>query len=78
MGSVMITDPVAPSGVVEARLISRLDDHSRYSVIAKVAPRATARAVYREYLCSSLAPLDSLNIRSVSRAASLGVHTIPD
>jgi transposase InsO family protein len=45
MGSAMITDPTAAGGVVEAKLISGIDDHSRYSVIAKVVPRATARAV---------------------------------
>lgn len=45
MGSVMIIDPAAAGGVTEAKLISGIDDHSRYSVIAKVVPRATARAV---------------------------------
>lgn len=28
MGSVMITDPTAPGGVVEAKLISGIDDHT--------------------------------------------------
>lgn len=45
MGSVMITDPAASGGVTEAKLISGIDDHSRYSVIATVVPRASARAV---------------------------------
>jgi hypothetical protein len=45
MGSVFIKEPSTPEGVVEAKLISGIDDHSRYSVIAKVVPRATARAV---------------------------------
>lgn len=45
MGSVMIADPAAPGGVVEAKLISGIDDHSRCAVIAKVVPRASARAV---------------------------------
>jgi hypothetical protein len=45
MGSVLIKDPAAPGGVREAKLISGIDDHSRYSVIGKVVPRATARAV---------------------------------
>jgi hypothetical protein len=27
MGSVMITDPVASGGVIEAKLISGIDDH---------------------------------------------------
>ena len=45
MGSVLIRDPSAAGGVVEAKLISGIDDHSRYAVIAKVVPRATARAV---------------------------------
>lgn len=41
MGSVMIADPSAPSGVIEAKLISGIDDHSRYSsVIGKVVLRA--------------------------------------
>jgi hypothetical protein len=29
-GSVMITEPTAPGGVTEAKLISGIDDHSRY------------------------------------------------
>ena len=35
----MITDPTVPGvpdGVVEAKLVSGIDDHSRYSVIAVV------------------------------------------
>ena len=44
MGSVLIKDPAAPGGVREAKLISRIDDHSRYSVIGTVVARATARA----------------------------------
>jgi hypothetical protein len=51
-GSVMITDPTAPGGVIEAKLISGIDDHSRYSVIAKVVPRATARAVCTAFLAA--------------------------
>lgn len=39
----MITDPAAPGAVIEAKLISGIDDHFRYSVIAKVVSRATAR-----------------------------------
>jgi len=38
MGSVFIKDPCIPGGVVEAKLISGIDDHSRYSVIGKVVP----------------------------------------
>jgi Integrase core domain len=45
MGSVLIKDPAAPGGVREAKLISGIDDHSRYSVIGTVVARATARAV---------------------------------
>jgi hypothetical protein len=45
MGSVFIKDPSTPGGVMEAKLISGIDDHSRYSVIGKVVSRATARAV---------------------------------
>jgi hypothetical protein len=52
MGSVMITDPTAAGGVVEAKLISGIDDHSRYSVIAKVVPRATARAVCTAFMAA--------------------------
>ena len=52
MGSVMITDPTAPGGVTEAKLISGIDDHSRYSVIAKVVPRASARAVCTAFLAA--------------------------
>jgi transposase len=52
VGSVMITDPTAAGGVVEAKLISGIDDHSRYSVIAKVVPRATARAVYTAFMAA--------------------------
>jgi hypothetical protein len=35
MGSVLIKDPSAPGGVVEAKLISGIDDQSHYSVIGK-------------------------------------------
>ena len=52
MGSVMITDPAAPGGVTEAKLISGIDDHSRYSVIGKVVPRASARAVCAAFLAA--------------------------
>jgi transposase InsO family protein len=45
MGSVLIKDSSTPGGVTEAKLISGIDDHSRYSVIGKVVPRARARAV---------------------------------
>ena len=48
----MITDPTAAGGVVEAKLISGIDDHSRYSVIAKVVPRATARAVCTAFMAA--------------------------
>ncbi len=52
MGSVMITDPRAPGGVTEAKLISGIDDHSRYSVIAKVVARASAWAVCTAFLAA--------------------------
>jgi transposase InsO family protein len=52
MGSVMITDPTAAGGVIEAKLISGIDDHSRYSVIGKVVPRATARAVCTAFMAA--------------------------
>lgn len=41
MGSVMLVDGT------ECKLISGIDDHSRFCVIAAVVPRATARAVCR-------------------------------
>jgi transposase InsO family protein len=44
-GSVMIRDATKPGGVREAKLVSGIDDHSRYCVIAMVVPRATSRAV---------------------------------
>jgi transposase InsO family protein len=52
MGSVMIADPAAPGGVSEAKLISGIDDHSRYSVIGKVVPRASARAVCTAFIAA--------------------------
>src|SRR5947209_2571032 len=52
MGSVMIIDPAAPGGVTEAKLISGIDDHSRYSVIGKVVPRASARAVCTAFMAA--------------------------
>jgi transposase InsO family protein len=45
MGSVLIKDFSTPGGVRETKLISGIDDHSRYSVIGTVVSRATARAV---------------------------------
>jgi transposase InsO family protein len=53
MGSVLIKDPGAPGGVREAKLISGIDDHSRYSVIGTVAPRATARAVCTAFVTAT-------------------------
>ena len=50
MGSVMITDSTAAGRVTEAKLISGIDDHSRYSVIGKVVPRASARAVCTAFM----------------------------
>jgi transposase InsO family protein len=52
MGSVMIIDPTAPGGVTEAKLVSGIDDHSRYSVIGKVVPRASARAVCTAFMAA--------------------------
>ena len=48
----MIIDPTAAGGVTEAKLISGIDDHSRYSVIDKVVPRASARAVCTAFLAA--------------------------
>ncbi|HEY2833452.1 MAG TPA: IS481 family transposase [Sporichthyaceae bacterium] len=50
MGSVFLTDPAASGGVREVKLVSGIDDHSRYAVIATVVPRATSRAVCAAFL----------------------------
>jgi transposase InsO family protein len=52
MGSVMITDPAAVGGVREVKLISGIDDHSRYCVIATLAPRGTSRLVCSAFLAA--------------------------
>jgi hypothetical protein len=53
MGSaVFIKDPSTPGGVVKAKLISGIDDHSRYLVIGKVVPRASARAVCTAFMAA--------------------------
>jgi hypothetical protein len=52
MGSAMITDPAAPGGVIEAKLILGIDNHFRYLVIAKVVPRATAQAVCTAFVAA--------------------------
>jgi len=44
MGSVLTKEPAAPGGVREAKLISGIDDHSRYSVIGKVVAQAVCTA----------------------------------
>src|SRR5262249_16192555 len=43
-GGVMLVDPV-PGVVREAKVVTAVDDHSRFCVIAAVTERATARAV---------------------------------
>jgi hypothetical protein len=44
VGGVMLVNPV--TGVLrEAKVVTGVDDHSRYCVIAKVVERATSRAV---------------------------------
>lgn len=50
MGSVFFADPTASGGVREVKLVSGIDDHSRYAVIATVVPRATSRAVCAAFL----------------------------
>lgn len=54
MGSIFVradpTDDTAAGGVREVKLISGIDDHSRYCVIASVVERATSRAVCRAFL----------------------------
>ena len=52
MGSVFLADPVASGGVREVKLVSGIDDHSRYAVIAAVVPRATSRAVCAAFLAA--------------------------
>jgi transposase InsO family protein len=52
MGSVMITDPTTVDGVREVKLVSGIDDHSRYCVIATVAERGTSRAVCTAFLAA--------------------------
>jgi hypothetical protein len=44
VGGVMVVDP-ASGGLREAKVVTGVDDHSRYCVIAKVVARATGRAV---------------------------------
>ena len=44
VGGVMIVD-AATGGLREAKVVTGVDDHSRYCVIAKVVARATGRAV---------------------------------
>jgi transposase InsO family protein len=48
-GSVFLTDGT------ELKLISGIDDHSRFCVIATVVPRATARAVCRAFIAAMTA-----------------------
>jgi transposase InsO family protein len=47
VGGVMIdtSDGVGGGGLVEAKVVTGIDDHSRFCVIASVVPRATGRAV---------------------------------
>lgn len=52
MGSVMITDPTTAGGVREVKLISGIDDHSRFCVIASVTERGTSRAVCTAFLAA--------------------------
>jgi hypothetical protein len=50
MGSVFLDAPAATGGVQEVKLVSGIDDHSRYAVIATVVPRATSRAVCSAFI----------------------------
>ena len=52
MGSVMITDDRAVGGVREVKLVTGIDDHSRYCVIATVTTRGTSRAVCTAFLAA--------------------------
>jgi hypothetical protein len=60
MGSVVITDPAAAGGVREVKLISGIDDFSRYCVIARVVPRA--RATSREVWIAFVAALGEFGV----------------
>ena len=44
VGGVMLVDPVTGE-LPEAKVVTGVDDHSRYCVIASVVERATGRAV---------------------------------
>jgi len=49
-----ITGSVFLTGGTELRLISGIDDHSRFCVIATVVRRATARAVCRAFIAAMM------------------------
>jgi transposase InsO family protein len=50
MGSVIIADDTTATGTREVKLITGIDDHSRYLVIATVVAHPTSRAVCRAFL----------------------------
>ena len=52
MGSVLIADRGAVGGVREVKLISGIDGHSRFCVIATVTARTTSRAVCSAFLAA--------------------------
>jgi len=50
MGSVLIADEKTATGTREVKLITGIDDHSRYLVVATVVAHPTSRAVCRAFL----------------------------
>jgi transposase InsO family protein len=52
MGSVMIADDTTATGTREVKLITGIDDHSRYLVLAAVVAHPTSRAVCRAFLAA--------------------------
>lgn len=48
IGGVMLVDPVTGE-LSEAKIVTGVDDHSRYCVIASVVERATRRAVWAAF-----------------------------
>ncbi|MGH3719642.1 MAG: hypothetical protein ACRDRI_12560 [Pseudonocardiaceae bacterium] len=64
--------PGGPGGVIEAKLISGIDAHARYLVIAKVMSRATARAVCTAFMVAvaEYGALRKCSLRSALEAIS--------
>jgi transposase InsO family protein len=52
MGSVIVADDTTSTGTREVKLITGIDDHSRFLVIATVVAHPTSRAVCRAFLAA--------------------------